>query len=346
MSSFVLRRVRPAVLCGVLLSLCVPALAQTRARGATLSGRVVDARARAVPDALVALLRQDPDRPNRLVPVPGAMATTSKLGRYTLSNVAVGDYYLVAIPTNAQLTAADSPNRSGFGITYFPNAKTPASARLIKIRSRAPVVANMTVAPAVLSVITGRVLDGSGKPAAGAILHIAHGGPLHGLREMQATAGPDGRFSLAGFAPGIYTILVPEFPWPAPPDVRPRVSAATVVVAGADQSVRVDPVRLVRVRGHVTAEGEFVRGALTQSPVFVNAEPMDPDDALGPNGQGIIRDDLSFDFLVWPGRLVFSATPDVWHVKSVRRKGKDVTAGLDVPGGDTADDLVIELTPD
>ena len=322
------------------------ALAQTRARGATISGRVADRFLRATPGVLVALLTRDDARPDRIRPVGGMVATTNTLGRYTLANVQPGEYYLVVIPDNAQFVADGWPSRAGFGITYFPSAKTLVEAKTITVAGRLPVTANVTMTTAVLSVISGRVTNAAGKPAAGAMLEIALGGPLTGLRQQRATLSDDGRFGLAGFAPGTYTFRVPEFPWPAPPDVSPRISAATVVISGADQNIRVDPVRLVTVRGRVTAEGDFVRGALTQSPVFVNAEPVNIDDVFGPPGQSVIREDLSFECLAWPGRVLFTASPSVWRVKAVRSKGQDVTTTLDLPAGGTVEDLEIELTPD
>jgi hypothetical protein len=311
-----------------------------------ISGRVTDARARAVPNALVALLQPHPDRAEGALPAAGLIATTNNLGRYSIPNVPAGDFYVVVIPANAQFLPSGQPNRSGLGITYFPAAKTLGAARRIKVAGRAPVTANVTVGQAALLVVSGRATPADGRPPADATLEIATGGPLTGLRRFQTGLGRDGRFNLAGFAPGIYTLRVLPSPWPAPPDVQPKVSAATVTVTDSDLAVNVEPVKLVRLRGRATAEGEFVRGALTQSPVFINAEPASIDDAIGPRGEGLIHEDLSFEFLVWPGRLVFTASPSVWRVKSVRVKDREVADGLEARPGETISNLVIELTPD
>jgi hypothetical protein len=311
-----------------------------------ISGRVTDARARAIPDALVALLQPHSDRAEGALPAAGLVATTNNLGRYSITNVPAGDFYVVVIPHNAQLLPSGQPNRSGLAVTYFPAAKKLADARRIKVAGRTPVTANVTVGQAALAVVSGRATGADGRPAAGSTLDVATGGPLSGLRRFQTVLGRDGRFNLAGFAPGVYTLRVLPSPWPAPPDVQPKVSAATVTVADSDLAVNVESVKLVRLRGRATAEGEFVRGALTQSPVFINAEPASIDDAIGPRGEGLIHEDLSFEFFVWPGRLMFTASPYVWRVKSVRVKDKDVIGGLDARPGETVDDLVIELTPD
>ena len=324
-----------------------PLHAQTRTTGATVSGRVRETATRPARDAFVTLLRETTDEgARRLTPVDTAQAVTAADGRYSFSRVAAGTYYVVAIPANTQFTNDGQPNRTGYGISYFPNATTLAAARKIRLTGRVVVTANVTLVPAALSIISGRVVDAGDRPVGNAPLQITYGGGLPGARALRATAAADGRFRLAGFPPATYLLRTRGDAPPSDEDASPTISTAKVIVDGHDVAgVVVRPVDMVVVSGRATVSDEMLRAALIQSPVSLGVALMDADEELGPKRPGVIEEDLTFELRTWPGRGVITISSPAWIVKAVRLNGMDVTKGIDFTPGSRIEGLDVELEP-
>lgn len=322
------------------------AFAQARAQGATISGRVRETATRPARDAFVTLLRETvEDGVRRLTPLDTAQTTTGADGRYSFTRVPAGAYYVGVIPANEQFTKDNQPNLAGYGITYFPSAKTLAVARKISVTARSVVTANVTLTAAALSIVGGRIVDGDGRPAGNVTLRIAYGGGWSGTRVMRAMVGADGRFRLAGFPPGTYLLQARD--GISSPDAMPsNISSAKVVVDGKDVAdVIVRPVSVVTVTGRVVVADAMLRGALMQMPVTLRVAMIDADDEISPTQPGEIQDDLSFAVTTWPGRGVITVSPMAWTIKAVRLHGVDVTRGLDFTSATRFDDLEVELEP-
>ena len=320
---------------------------QVRATGTTVSGRVRETATRPARGAFVALLREtSDDGVRRVTPLDTAQAITANDGRYSFTRVPAGTYYVVAIPANTQLTDDGQPNRTGYNVSYFPNALTLATARQIRVTGRMAITANVTLVPATLSVVSGRVVDADGRSVGNVPLRITYGGGLPSGRSLHATVAADGRFRLAGFPPATYVLQTRSDDTPSETDETPTISAATVIVDGHDVTgVVVRPVSMVVVSGRATVSDEMLRAALIQTPISLGVSLADPDRDLGPQRPGVIAEDLTFELRTWPGRGMITVSSPAWLVKAVRLNGADVTSGIDFTPGTRIEHLEVELEP-
>jgi hypothetical protein len=325
----------------------------SRAAGATgrIVGRVTDASGRPARGTFVSILFED-ERDSRhqpaLRPVNVRLySIADEGGEFRLENVPSGAYCVVAVPRNAPIGPGGRPNRSGSAITYYPSAVKSADARLVTVSRAAEATANITLAPARLSVIAGSVTRADGQPARSARLAIAHGNGLFGLDSMATTTRPDGTFAIAGTPPGTYHLHAREGAWPPPLDVIPKVSVARVTVVDRDLTdVRVVPTPMVRATGRLVVDPE-ARRSMKPSGITVGASPVDFDGNPGPTRPGTLHNDLTFEFRTWPGPAYVRVSPaSQWIIKAIRLNGLDITnTGIDFRSGRDIDGLEITVIP-
>jgi hypothetical protein len=77
--------------------------------------------------------------------------------------------------------------------------------------------------------------------------------------------------------------------------------------------------------------------------------PVNPDDSMmmmGGGPGGVLKDDMTFEMRMPPGRLVMrlNGPMGAWNARAIRRNGIDVTDGFDVASGADLSDFEIELT--
>jgi len=316
--------------------------------GQPISGRVTNIAGQGVAGVYVTILRDQEGRrgPPRLRPVDVRLySITNERGEFVLENLSPDSYCLVAFPHNAPATAQGRPNRDGYAITYYPNATRVAEAKSVMVTPLAGATANLILAPAHLSIVSGSVYDSTGKPAAEARLLIAHGDGLFGLAGGSTIIRPDGTFALAGMPPGTYFLHMREGVWPPPRDVIPKISVAKVTVVNDDVSaVRVAPLPMVLASGRIVVAAAD-RASLQPSTLHVSAAPIDFDGNPGPDRGGVLLDDLTFELRTWPGPHYIRVLPESqWTVTRVRVNGVDVTnTGIDFQAGREVTGLEIEL---
>ena len=317
--------------------------------GQAIVGRVTDAAGTAVGGVFVSVLRDEEARPGapRLHPVDVRFhSVTNQNGEFRLQNLLPDSYAVVALPRNVPLDAQNRPNRTGYGITYYPNATRAGDAKSVMVTRSAGATANITLASTRLSVVSGVVIGSNGKVPLDARLLVGHGDGLFGLGGMAATIRSDGAFAVAGLPPGTYFLHMREGVWPPPRDVIPRVSVAKVRVVDRDVTgVRVEPQQMVRATGRIVVD-PAVRASMQPSTIQVAASPVDWQGNPGPSRPGVVRDDLTFEFRVWPALGHVRVFPESeWIVSRVRFKGADVTeAGIDFRVGQDVTGLEVHLT--
>src|SRR5262249_37992727 len=155
-------------------------------------------------------------------------------GAYRLENLPLGDYYVVAIPHNPTLTPDRRINRSGYRTTYYPSATTAGEATPVTVNMHAPVVADIRLRAATLSVVSGTAIGQNGQAVSGGKLNIAHGDNLFGMDSMAMGIRPDGAFTLPALPPGTYFLAYHESAWPPARGEIPLMSDEKIVVDGQD----------------------------------------------------------------------------------------------------------------
>jgi hypothetical protein len=293
-----------------------------------IAGRVLDAAGRPVSGVFVTLLQNSlhwNGVPRVGIVRMGLGVRTDTMGRYRLENLALGPYYVVALPENPPAGADGRANRAGFGTTYYPAAPLRADAREVTVTMNGPAAADITLAPAVLAVIAGTVIGQDGQPAGGGTLLIAHGDGLLGVHGRSTPLRPDGSFVLPALPPGTYILEFREGPWPPPRGAIPTVSHAKVVVDGVNVTgVRVAPIHRVRATGRIVVDQES-RKLLAPAAIHVSGFPV-IDGMPGPTSAPTMNDDLSFAFEAWPGANFVRVVVDApgWEVKRISYNGIDV----------------------
>jgi len=139
--------------------------------------------------------------------------------------------------------------------------------------------------------ISGRVMNGEGKPVSGAIVSVkattpAAGGQGHGLGGMQDQTEPDGTFLIEGLDPGTYGLTVAASGYRSA-DVPPVTVANESDVPTVE--VRLEPGRTVRGRV-LDANGAGIAGAMV----------MTAPSGTAPSGRGALptTTDVNGTFLI------------------------------------------------
>ncbi len=280
-----------------------------------------------MPNTFVTALRPEPSIGRPFSFVSARLHTlTNERGEFRLDGLNLGEFYVVALPHNSPLDAFHQLNRSGYANTFYPNAPSPAEAKLVQVTASGPAVANITLRPAALRTISGVVITAAGQPATGGTVGLSHGDGLFGLDGRGVVIGSDGRFVAPALPPGTYFLLFDEGPWPPPRGTIPKVSRARVTLAGTDvPGVRVLPLEMVHASGHVVISS-IDRASLDPSTIHLSALPYPPDGNPGPQQGGDLKADLSFEFRTWPGpgRIRVSISSPSWVVKAIRLNGAEV----------------------
>jgi len=130
------------------------------------------------------------------------LAETDSSGRYRLTDVPVGRYYIVA-------GFVDSP-------TYYPRGTGPAGATPVNVTVNAT-VANIDFRiekPSTGLTVSGRVITDS-NPSLGPLQVMLSGGNTTGYTNLNVPAKIDGTFEFARVRPGTYTITVNPSQYPS-----------------------------------------------------------------------------------------------------------------------------------
>ena len=355
------RVVRFAAVLPLALVFSLPAAAQRQAPPPTgpvgvITGRVTASGNPSIGALVTVLYESDPfqngtprvhPRDVRLV------AGTNRRGEYRLANVPVGRYFLVALPPMTRVPPAD---RRGHAVTYYPGALESSEAREITVGAGGAVEADIRLIPRRVSVISGVAIGSNGRPLSSGIVQLGFGPPLYGIGGTTLPISRDGSFTSPVLPPGAYSLQTTDGQGARAMSQVPNpvMSGAQVTLAEADiTGVRVEPIRMVWVRGRVLAPaGMATRGFVVGATPIMGGGPM------GPQRPGTVDANGNFEFRTWPSRVIVRintpgparqtpGTPSR-EVRSrvVRFNGVDVTkTGLEIRAGRDLTGLVIELNP-
>jgi len=331
-------------------------------RGAVITGRVIDEYGEPIPNAsVVAMRRQYQQGQNRLIP-SGERAQANDIGEYRIFGLAPGQYYLsstvqaltLAMPVGNSVEV--SGQNSGYAPTFYPGTADAASAQKLTVGA-AQTLSGVDIAltPTRLATITGSAVDSEGRPMAGSVFATSRGfGVGIGLGGVGGPIRPDGTFTIPNVPPGNYLLRANAPRNGGAVNGPPDFSVAEVVVTGDDVSgVRLAPLALVTISGHISFDDPGAAQSLKPSTIRVVAQAVNADDFAG-IGVGAggpprpVKDDFTFELKTPPGRIGLAAiiqqASSTWRLKSIHVNGSDVTdTGFDV-GSQAVSGIEIEMS--
>lgn len=279
----------------------------------------------------------------RLMPVgqDRETAVTNDVGRFRLTNLPPGTYYLAALSG----VFKEIDETGGFAPTFYPGALRVSDSTPIEVPAGQDVTGlSFALAPSATVAVSGQLLDPAGQPVPqGNVVFMAH--DTTGASALVLTRGVadrDGRFEFRNVPSGEYTIQA--FGRPVGGGNLGRAPFGWLSVTVADRPLSELVVRVVpgrTVTGRITFAGG-TPGSLTPRQVRVSAGPIDFESApiAGGPPNTVTRDDWTFEVQNMSGRRVIRvsiAAPD-WTVERITRRGQDITdTAVDFADGDVAD---------
>jgi hypothetical protein len=290
----------------------------------------------------------------RIVPAegPGQRAVTDDRGRYRISRLDPGEYYVMALSG----VYVSEMAAGGFAPTYYPSVTDPLAATPISVSFGADANATFALNPARTLTVAGRMVGPDGAPVngRGAIMlftrdslkrpefHVARGG-------VEA----DGTFLLRNVPEGSYTLQgfgAPPADYKGPMNLGAMPFGWTAVTVG---DADVDNV-VLKVTNGATLRGKFILEdpAIAPPPARmarVSTVPVEFDSAplAGGPAPSETRDDLTFEVTKLSGlrRILVNLSDPNWALKKIMLSGVDVTDGaVDFRGADV-EGVEVVLTP-
>lgn len=307
----------------------------------TISGKVTGPDGEPLPDASVTLIERKWRRGKRIY-VGIDNEATDDAGVFHFASVPAGRYWIYAgRPQRGPLARSilEAPGNPEMRIAgrYFPNAAQVDGAGAIEPRAGEEVTGvdfKLPLAP-VFHVIG--TYPGHGEEA-GVALKARYGDQMLDWAGEGASVGKDGKFDIAGVAPGAYFLYSLES------SLHDRLMSAKLpvtVTAQDSAGVAAPPVARFALTGRVRVDGDAVPG---QIPVRISCEGSEADDYTSfqrraePQSDGTFTiSDLTED--VYTIRIVNLAGKEGgYYLKSPRVNGLDVAGhDMDLTGGPVAD---------
>src|SRR3989442_2429121 len=246
------------------------------ARGAAITGRIVDEFGEPVAMARVQVMRyQAFQGSRRLMPV-GIGDQTDDTGSYRLYGLSPGDYYVSAVLRGGMM-GLDSDDTTSYAPTYYPGTGNVAEAQRITIGlgQEHPNV-SFALLPTRTVKIMGTVVDSQGKPLTNGFVMLMDASEIPGPGMMMGSGGGrvrrDGSFTLSNVSPGSYTLVANAPPFGA--DATPETASMPLTVGNEG----LGGLQLVTGRGatvsgrSVAAEGSS--GSLTTEGLMGMGQPV------------------------------------------------------------------------
>jgi uncharacterized protein (DUF2141 family) len=339
------------------------------ARGAVITGTVMDASGQPAVNVRVLALRQAVTNGERRLIAAGEGGTSDDRGVYRIFGLPAGDYLVGAAPPDAppglgpsdlretsdldlqhaRAAAPGSPappqRTIAFAPTYFPGTPLPAQAVRVSINAGEE---REGIDFAIELVATARISgalslpDGAPLPSSAQIMIVAAeqtafpGVPFDGLRS--AHVPPDGTFSFSGVGPGVYSLLARAV---LPADADDRGAPPRIVWAAGEIVVDGDPVTNLAftlqpgltISGQVRFASDGVRSPPDPASIRIAVESVQPAGgiALAP---GAVSADRGGHFVLTgltPGRYRVTASVPGRHDWTLRSAAVNGLDTLDTP---------------
>lgn len=268
-------------------------------------------------------------------------------GHFRLHGLTPGTYYLSVLSG----VFAEQAESGGFAPTYYPGTTSLASAQPLTIGPGEEITSlTLSLTPARMARISGRVVDTDGNPIASPSLLLSSA-DIPGVSDFFVTrvqGHPDGTFTLRNVPPGRFTLQG----FGRPPAGGPlNLGAAPfgwlpLMVEGSD----VDGL-LLRITTGTSLRGRIVAddpSAPPPDPKSVHVSAFAVEFNSAPVGGGPspyeVHEDATFEVKNLSGQRVIrvSVSSPAWALKRVTRNGRDITdEPLDFSRGDITDVEVV-----
>ena len=325
------------------------------ARGAVITGRIVDDTGEPIAGTQVAAMRQQlVGGTRRMVPggSEGSTDRTDDQGGFRLYGLPPGEYFVSATNRNNMFGPnINNQEADGYAPTYYPGTANLGEATRVTLRAGQEMTANFSLIVARMARVSGRALNSRGEPVARHMLTMSPADASGGMGFMSmhnSMAGADGTFQFTNIPPGRYNLNV------RPMNGMPNGAEEFAVVAVTVGNDDIDNLIVTTSLG-ATARGMVVTddgSAPTFRPdqVQVFAQPID----MGMNMMGMgptkVNDDYSFEMNgLFDRRLIRasigSGVSMGWYTKAVLFDGEDVTdRGVEFALGRSYEGLQIVVT--
>jgi 5-hydroxyisourate hydrolase-like protein (transthyretin family) len=305
-------------------------------RGSVITGRVVDELGAPYPGVIVTLLEMRYQLGARIY-LPVTVGTTDDLGRFRLSGLLPGRYYLLA--NSSETWRNEKTETFGYAATFFPAAQALEHAAPVTVGiAEEQALNDLLLVAGRTARIRGRVQRPAGEPVGGEAVGLSRsvGGGAVLFGGLNTRTGPDGTFEFRDVPPATY-------------ELRASGGASMLLpVNGAD----IDNILLVPRVGS-TMRASFVTETGERPPFPASGVRVLN---IAPPGARVlprvavpgVDNDWTITMTGMGGPFVFRMVnlPESWMLDSVRLGDKDITdAPYEVPtGGLEIGDMQFVLT--
>lgn len=360
----------------------------TMPRGSVIAGRIMDEFGEPVADTTVTAMRSAWVNGKKRLQPAGRTATTNDLGQYRIYGLPPGDYFVSATlrggvqemmmveaamsirtAVTASAAGASEAPAAGYAPTYYPGTPNGSEAQKLTLAvGQETQNTDFALMPVRLVKVSGSVITSDGRPGDGVIVSAAPRNASDGITSIlgggSARTDKNGHFTLAGIAPGDYTLNARASQVITSSGDGNRVSITMMRTVGGDGdgsqefgsiplSVSADDLSNIVI---VTAKGATATGRVvweggskpSSNPLRISAAALDQDGPLAMlGGSSSVTPDDTFEIKGLGGPRMFRVMniPAGWVLKAVRHNGADITdTGVDIRSSEPIAGIEVVLT--
>jgi hypothetical protein len=331
------------------------------ARGAVLTGRVVDEDGDPVTGASISVFRVPKSGGRPQSASRGGQQPTNDLGIYRLWGLAAGDY-LVSASFQDRPTLTDEQGQDGYLPTYYPGVAAFDAARPVQVKAGQETGGvDIQLVRGRLGTVSGRVMDASGNyvgpSGTGASVLLSARGNNPAFEGRGAGVRQDGTFLVANVPAGEYYLSV-SLSRGGGANASREGAYVPVAANGDEVSVTIQANLGATISGQVLFEGTpLSQAGVPGSPAAPSAARVILRTAAsgqyatsfsaGSAPSNVVRPDGTFTVTGVRGPIQFSAAAARAALKSVTLGGRDISGQvLELHGTESIDDVVITMTYD
>jgi hypothetical protein len=311
-------------------------------RAGVIEGRIRNVHGIAMPRTNVQALRAGGYGTLRGAWAASASTTTDARGAFRLSNLAPGEYFVIATQAPDQDYGGVAPDL-GFANTYYPGSVTLSTARAVTVRAgRDSKHIDFQLIPSRLAEVSIEPVDSAGTPfGPQGFVSLTRQDDLY-LRSSFRETGrrENGRFVFAGVPPGNYVVV-------ASTPNHGETAYARLRIDDADVVHQVQTNRGARISGRVLVDGRSARADGVPR-VNIGVSAFQPPATYGATysvpAVHTLGDSDRFELTGLRGPVVLEASIVGGALLSIQREGKDLGPSVELVGTEILAGVLVNLT--